>query len=43
MPAPTRRDRLRAETLDEIKTVSLSQLREVGAAQLSLQIGRAHV
>ncbi|MCM2387646.1 TetR/AcrR family transcriptional regulator [Streptomyces albipurpureus] len=37
MPAPTRRDRLRAETLDEIKTVSLSQLREVGAAQLSLR------
>jgi AcrR family transcriptional regulator len=37
MPAPTRRDRLRAETLDEIKTVSLRQLREVGAAQLSLR------
>ncbi|MEO3977819.1 TetR/AcrR family transcriptional regulator [Streptomyces sp. CAU 1734] len=37
MPAPTRRDRLRAETLDEIKAVSLRQLREVGAAQLSLR------
>lgn len=37
MSAPTRRDRLRAETLDEIKTVSLRQLREVGAAQLSLR------
>ncbi|MER5766260.1 TetR/AcrR family transcriptional regulator [Streptomyces sp. NPDC001985] len=37
MPAPTRRDRLRAETLDEIKAVALRQLREVGAAQLSLR------
>ncbi|MFE5854262.1 TetR/AcrR family transcriptional regulator [Streptomyces sp. NPDC056500] len=37
MPAPTRRDRLRAETLDEIKAVSLRQLREVGATQLSLR------
>ncbi|MEU5397884.1 TetR/AcrR family transcriptional regulator [Streptomyces sp. NPDC005963] len=37
MPAPTRRDRLRAETLDDIKTASLRQLREVGAAQLSLR------
>ncbi|MER6910474.1 TetR/AcrR family transcriptional regulator [Streptomyces sp. NPDC000594] len=37
MPVPTRRDRLRAETLDEIKAVSLRQLREVGAAQLSLR------
>ncbi|MGV9313617.1 TetR/AcrR family transcriptional regulator [Streptomyces sp. NPDC003691] len=37
MPAPTRRDRLRAETLDEIKTAALRQLREAGAAQLSLR------
>ncbi|MFD5081935.1 TetR/AcrR family transcriptional regulator [Kitasatospora sp. NPDC058406] len=37
MPSPTRRERLRAETLDEIKAVALRQLREVGAAQLSLR------
>lgn len=37
MPAPTRRDRLRAETLSEIKAAALHQLREVGAAQLSLR------
>jgi AcrR family transcriptional regulator len=37
MSAPTRRERLRAETLREIKGAALDQLREVGAAQLSLR------
>ena len=37
MGAPTRRARLRADTVGEIKAAALAQLREVGAGQLSLR------